>query len=82
MEQFTRCMGGIMSLKTDILKQLDILDLLLEDINNVKMSDIQQWLNETRSKINKPKLVKTSSLTAWDRQHYTELSLFGGVHEN
>ena len=30
-----------MSLKTDILKQLDLLDLLLNDMNNVKMSDIQ-----------------------------------------
>lgn len=71
-----------MSLKTDILKQLDILDILLSDINDIKVSDIQQWLDETRLKVNKPKLVKTSSLTAWDRQYYTELSLFGSVHEN
>ena len=45
-----------MSLKTDILKQLDLLDLLLNDMNNVKMSDIQQWLNETRLKVDKPKI--------------------------
>lgn len=51
-----------MSLKTDILKQLDLLDLLLNDMNNVKISDIQQWLDETRLKVNKPKLVKSNEL--------------------
>ena len=71
-----------MSLKTDILKQLDLLSLLLNDINNVKMSDIQQWLNETRLKVDKPKLVKSNELSQWDKAHYIELSLFGGIHEN
>ena len=71
-----------MSLKTDILKQLDLLDLLLNNINNVKMSDIQQWLDETRLKVNKPKLVKTNELNQWDKAHYIELSLFGGIHED
>ena len=71
-----------MSLKTDMLKQLDLLDLLLNDINNVKMSDIQQWLDETRLKVNKPKLVKLKELNQWDKAHYIELSLFGGVHED
>lgn len=71
-----------MSLKTDILKQLDLLDLLLNDTNNVKMSDIQQWLDETRLKVDKPKLVKTDELNQWDKSRYTELSLFGGTHED
>ena len=71
-----------MSLKTDILEQLDLLDLLLNDINNVKISDIQQWLDETRLKVNKPKLVKYDKLNQWDKAHYIELSLFGGIHEN
>lgn len=61
-----------MSLKTDILKQLDLLDLLLNDINNVKMSDIQQWLDETRLKINKPKIRK-GEFNSWDKKHYIEL---------
>ena len=71
-----------MSLKTDILKQLDLLDLLLNDMNNVKMSDIQQWLDETRLKVNKPKLVKSNELNEYDKAHYIELSLFGGIHED
>ena len=71
-----------MSLKTDILKQLDLLDLLLNDMNNVKMSDIQQWLDETRLKINKPKIVKSNELNEYDKAHYIELSLFGGIHED
>ena len=71
-----------MSLKTDILKQLDLLDLLLNDMNNVKISDIQQWLDETRLKVNKPKLVKSNELNQWDKAHYIELSLFGGIHED
>ena len=71
-----------MSLKTDILEQLDLLDLLLNDINNVKISDIQQWLDETRLKVNKLKLVKSDKLNQWDKAHYIELSLFGGIHEN
>ena len=71
-----------MSFKTDILKQLDLLDLLLNDMNNVKMSDIQQWLDETRLKVNKPKLVKSNELNQWDKAHYIELSLFGGIHED
>lgn len=70
-----------MSLKTDILKQLDLLDLLLNDINNVKMSDIQQWLDETRLEVNKSKLVKTNELNQWDKTYYTELSLFGDTYE-
>lgn len=70
-----------MSLKSDILKQLDLLDLLLNDMNNVKMSDIQQWLDETRSKIDKPKF-KKGELTTWGKPHYIELSLFGGAHED
>ena len=71
-----------MSLKTDILKQLDLLDLLLNDMNNVKMSDIQQWLNETRLKVDKPKLVKSNELNEYDKAHYIELDLFGGIHED
>ena len=71
-----------MSFKTDILKQLDLLDLLLNDMNNVKMSDIQQWLDETRLKVNKPKLVKSNELNEYDKAHYIELSLFGGIHED
>ena len=71
-----------MSLKTDILEQLDLLDLLLNDMNNVKMSDIQQWLDETRLKVNKPKLVKANELNQWDKAHYIELSLFGDIHED
>ena len=71
-----------MSLKIDILEQLDLLDLLLNDMNNVKMSDIQQWLDETRLKINKPKLVKANELNEYDKAHYIELSLFGGIHED
>ena len=71
-----------MSLKTEILKQLNLLDLLLNDMNNVKMSDIQQWLDETRLKVNKPKLVKFNELNQWDKAHYIELSLFGGIHED
>lgn len=71
-----------MSLKTEILKQLDLLDLLLNDMNNVKVSDIQQWLDETRLKVNKPKLVKSNELNQWDKAHYIELSLFGGIHED
>lgn len=71
-----------MSLKTDILKQLDLLDLLLNDMNNVKMSDIQQWLDETRLKVNKPKSVKSNELNQWDKARYIELSLFGGIHED
>ena len=71
-----------MSLKTDILEQLDLLDLLLNDINNVKISDIQQWLDETRLKVNKPKLVKSDKLNQWDKAHYIELSLFGDIHED
>lgn len=71
-----------MSLKTDILKQLNLLDLLLNDINNVKISDIQQWLDETRLKVDKPQLVKTNELNQWDKAHYIELSLFGGIHED
>lgn len=71
-----------MSLKTDILKQLDLLDLLLNDMNNVKMSDIQQWLDETRLKVNKSKLVKSNELNQYDKAHYIELSLFGGIHED
>lgn len=69
-----------MSLKTDILKQLDLLDLLLNDINNVKMSDIQQWLDETRLKVNKTK-TKVGEFTAYDKQHYIKLSLFGDTYE-
>ena len=71
-----------MSLKTDILKQLDLLDLLLNDMNNVKMSDIQQWLDETRLKVDKPKLAKPDELNQWDKAHYTELSLFDNVYGN
>ena len=71
-----------MSLKTDILKQLDLLDLLLNDMNNVKMSDIQQWLDETRLKVNKPKLVKSNELNEYDKAHYIELSLFGDIYED
>lgn len=71
-----------MSLKTEILKQLNLLDLLLNDMNNVKMSDIQQWLDETRLKVNKPKLVKFNELNQWDKAHYIELSLFDGIHED
>ena len=71
-----------MSLKTDILKQLDLLDLLLNDMNNVKMSDIQQWLDETRLKVNKPKLVKSNELNEYDKAHYIELELFGGIYED
>ena len=71
-----------MSFKTDILKQLDLLDLLLNDMNNVKMSDIQQWLDETRLKVNKPKLVKSNELNEYDKAHYIELSLFGDIHED
>ena len=81
MERHIRSMGR-MSLKTDILKQLDLLDLLLNDMNNVKISDIQQWLDETRLKVNKPKLVKSNELNQWDKAHYIELSLFGGIHED
>lgn len=81
MERYIRGMGR-MSLKTDILKQLDLLDLLLNDMNNVKMSDIQQWLDETRLKVNKPKLVKSNELNQWDKAHYIELSLFGGIYED
>ena len=55
-----------MSFKTDILKQLDLLDLLLNDMNNVKMSDIQQWLDETRLKVNKPK-IKIDEFNSWDK---------------
>lgn len=69
-----------MSLKTDILKQLDLLDLLLNDMNNVKISNIQQWLDETRLKVDKPKY-KAGEFTAWDKQHCIELSLFEGTHE-
>ena len=71
-----------MSLRTDILKQLDLLDLLLNDMNNVKMSDIQQWLDETRLKVNKPKLVKSNELNEYDKAHYIELDLFGGIYED
>lgn len=71
-----------MSLKTEILEQLNLLDLLLNDMNNVKMSDIQQWLDETRLKVNKPKLVKSNELNQWDKAHYIELDLFGGIHED
>ena len=71
-----------MSLKTDILKQLDLLDLLLNDMNNVKMSDIQQWLDETRLKVNKPKLVKSNELNEYDKEHYIKLDLFGGIYED
>ena len=71
-----------MSLKTEILKQLNLLDLLLNDMDNVKMSDIQQWLDETRLKVNKPKLVKLKELNRWDKAHYIELSLFGGIYED
>lgn len=71
-----------MSFKTDILKQLDLLDLLLNDMNNVKMSDIQQWLDETRLKVNKPKLVKSNELNEYDKAHYIELDLFGGIYED
>lgn len=71
-----------MSLKTDMLKQLDLLDLLLNDMNNVKMSDIQQWLDETRLKVNKPKLVKSNELNEYDKAHYIELSLFGDIYED
>lgn len=81
MEQHIRSMGR-MSLKTEILKQLNLLDLLLNDMNNVKMSDIQQWLDETRLKVNKPKLVKFNELNQWDKAHYIELSLFDGIHED
>ena len=81
MERHIRSMGR-MSLKTDILKQLDLLDLLLNDMNNVKISDIQQWLDETRLKVNKPKLVKSNELNQWDKAHYIELSLFGGIDED
>lgn len=70
-----------MSLKTDILKQLDLLDLLLNDMNNVKVSDIQQWLDETRLKVNKPK-IKIGEFTSWDKEHYIRLDLFGGIHED
>ena len=70
-----------MSLKTDILKQLDLLDLLLNDMNNVKMSDIQQWLNETRLKSDKPK-IKIDEFNSWDKKHYTRLDLFGGIYED
>lgn len=70
-----------MSLKTDILKQLDLLDLLLNDMNNVKMSDIQQWLTETRLKVDKPKTRK-GEFTSWDKEHYIRLDLFGGIHED
>lgn len=70
-----------MSLKTDILKQLDLLDLLLNDMNNVKISDIQQWLDETRLKINKPKIRK-GEFTSWGKEHYIRLDLFGGIHED
>lgn len=51
-------------------------------MNNVKMSDIQQWLDETRLKVNKPKLVKSNELNEYDKAHYIELSLFGGIHED
>lgn len=67
-----------MSLKTDVLKQLDLLDMLLSDMNNVKMSDIQQWLDETRLKIDKPK-VKAGEFTAWDKEHYIKLDLFDNI---
>lgn len=39
-------------LETEILqKYFDILDLMLNDINNVTLNDIQNWLDELRKKI-------------------------------
>ena len=71
-----------MSLKTDILIQLDLLDLLLNDMNNVKMSDIQQWLDETRLKVNKPKLVKSNELNEYDKSILERLIEIGNITYN
>lgn len=59
-------------------QQLDLLDSLLNN-SNTTLADIQEWLNDTRSKLNTKKQKNKYELTQYDKKIYKEISLFENI---
>lgn len=74
-------MGNRRLTKNQLIKKIEfyedriqLLDIMLNDMSDIKLSDIQDWLDTVQSyRIDS---IGNSYMTVYDKAHYKELKLF------